>query len=126
MPVDHYRTLGVRPDADRAAIRAAYLQSMRACHPDLRPRDPFAAQRASTVNAAWETLGDEVRRAAYDRARRTRGLLAATDGRRSPALRLAPARDPERARYRRHVDRAVLRVAVATFAAGLLSLVAFA
>ncbi|MBT8135956.1 MAG: J domain-containing protein, partial [Gammaproteobacteria bacterium] len=63
---NYYRILGVQPDASRAVIRSAYrtlLQKLQ-MHPDLGGDDRTAAM----INAAWHTLGNTVRRGAYDRA----------------------------------------------------------
>ena len=70
MQPNHYEVLGIRPDADLATVRAAYLAAMRASHPDRHPGDLFAAHRARAVNAAWDVLRDPARRDAYDRTRR--------------------------------------------------------
>jgi hypothetical protein len=68
---DHYAALGVRPDADRETIRRAYVAIARSTHPDRVAADPTArAGAARTIreaNAAWNVLGDEKRRAEYDR-----------------------------------------------------------
>jgi molecular chaperone DnaJ len=69
MQPDHYEVLGVPPDADGAALRGAYLTLMRANHPDRRPGDAAAAALARRANAAYDVLGNPVRRAAYDRRR---------------------------------------------------------
>lgn len=71
---DHYAVLGVRPDADRETIRRAYVAIARSTHPDRVAADPSAragaARAIREANAAWNVLGDEKRRAEYDRRRR--------------------------------------------------------
>ena len=71
---DHYGVLGVSEDADRETIRRAYVAIARSTHPDRAAADPTArADAARTIrlaNAAWNVLGDDRRRAEYDRARR--------------------------------------------------------
>lgn len=68
----HYQTLGVAPDARPDEVRRAYLRLALEHHPD-RHRSAGADDRARAderiraVNAAWEVLGDEGRRRAYDR-----------------------------------------------------------
>lgn len=67
----HYDTLGVRPDADQAAIRAAYLAQARTHHPDRHVDAPPAVRARATrtmreVNAAWSVLADPVARRRYD------------------------------------------------------------
>ncbi|GLR48132.1 J domain-containing protein [Sphingomonas astaxanthinifaciens] len=65
---NHYRTLGIDPDADGATIRGAYVERMRRFHPD-RHGGEADRQKAQDVTAAYEVLRDPERRAAYDRAR---------------------------------------------------------
>jgi hypothetical protein len=65
---NHYRTLGIDPDADGATIRAAYLELMRRFHPD-RHGGEADREKAQEITAAYEVLRDPDRRAAYDRAR---------------------------------------------------------
>jgi curved DNA-binding protein CbpA len=121
---DHYQALGVPPDADREEIRAAYLGLMRAYHPDHRPGDERAEDRARAANAAWEVLGDSARRAAYDRLRTVRSTsYERGPGRvaehRSDAEVAFVAYSPERYRYRDDVTRGLLRFGVAAFAVGV-------
>jgi DnaJ-class molecular chaperone len=62
---DHYAVLGVPHEAAPEEIRRAYRGLARRLHPDVSdvPGDePMAA-----ANAAWYVLGDETRRAVYDR-----------------------------------------------------------
>lgn len=65
-----YEVLGVAPTAPAAAVRQAYVELARQHHPDREGGDA-ATMRA--VNEAWATLGDPVRRAAYDRTLRAPG-----------------------------------------------------
>ena len=81
-----YDVLGVAPDADEAALRRAYVALARRHHPDVAGGDTV---RMRAVNAAWATLGDPVRRAAYDRS-----LLPPTTT--APRVAAAPASaDPD-------------------------------
>ncbi len=68
MPEDfsHYDVLGVRPDADSGTIRDAYRSNAAQYHPDVNSA-PNAQAMMAMLNAAWETLRDPARRAAYDR-----------------------------------------------------------
>ena len=61
----HYEALGVARGASQDEIKRAYHTQARTCHPD-RSRDHEA--QFLTVNAAYETLADPVRRTAYDAA----------------------------------------------------------
>ena len=62
---DLYRILGIGRDADQATIRKAFKKLARKYHPDLN-KDPKAADRFKEINTAYEVLGDEARRNAYD------------------------------------------------------------
>ena len=61
----HYDALDVATDADYAALKASYRRRSLELHPDRPDGDAAAFQR---VQAAWETLRDVERRAAYDAA----------------------------------------------------------
>jgi len=61
-----YTVLGIAPDADGQAIRRAHRALARTLHPDVNSA-PDAARRFALVQAAYETLSDPDRRAAYDR-----------------------------------------------------------
>ncbi len=66
---DVYAVLGVERGATPSEIDRAYRRAARATHPDARPQDPAAAaEEFRHVTAAYETLRDPARRAAYDRA----------------------------------------------------------
>ena len=65
---DHYRALGVAPDASPASIKTAYRALARTHHPDISKK-PGAEMRFKAVAEAYETLHDPKRRAAYDAVR---------------------------------------------------------
>lgn len=124
---DLYAVLGVASDARSQVIRAAYLDVMRASHPDLHPGDDVAGDRARQANAAWAVLGDPAARARYDRARATRQRRAAAGNRPRAVVtanrpRLAPAYVAQRAAARRAFQRASVRVGAATVAFGTVLL----
>lgn len=48
--------LGIPADAPRSAIKAAYRQLARLCHPDLHPEDPTATARMQRLNQALESM----------------------------------------------------------------------
>ena len=64
---DPYEILGLKPDADEAAIKAAYRKLAKRHHPDLHPGDKKAAERFSELNNANDLLSDPERRARFDR-----------------------------------------------------------
>jgi hypothetical protein len=67
-PPDHYRVLGVSPDATAAEIRQAYYQLSRQHHPDVS-RDPASAKKFQALAEAYRALRDADDRRRYDAAR---------------------------------------------------------
>ncbi|HEY8340706.1 MAG TPA: J domain-containing protein [Egibacteraceae bacterium] len=131
--MDHYRVLGVSPQAGHEEIRAAYLRVMRAHHPDHRPGDPVSAERARQANEAWAVLGDGAKRASYDRLRAATAAAAVTPRARrhdrvahgGVSAAGAAAYSATRRQIRRAFSIACLKVAVAVCALGLLLLATF-
>jgi molecular chaperone DnaJ len=68
--MDLYDLLGVRHDASAVEIRRAFQRKSRQVHPAVNPGDPAAVELWEAVSAAFETLADARRRAAYDRGER--------------------------------------------------------
>ncbi len=64
---DPYEVLGVKKNADAAAIKSAYRKLAKKLHPDANKSDPKAAQRFAELNSAYEILVEEDKRKAYDR-----------------------------------------------------------
>lgn len=60
-----YEALGVNPSATAAEIKSAYRQGVREWHPDVNAA-PEAADAFRALTAAYDTLSDGVKRAAYD------------------------------------------------------------
>src|SRR5262245_31035354 len=72
--VNAYDVLGVAAGADRAEIRAAYVNLAKQLHPDRNAGSDAAEQRLREVNQAYEILKDPERRSLYDqRLQRARG-----------------------------------------------------
>jgi DnaJ-class molecular chaperone len=64
---DPYEVLGVSKDADEAAIKSAFRKLAKKLHPDANKQDPKAASRFAEINAAYEILGDDDKRKAFNR-----------------------------------------------------------
>ena len=64
---DPYEILGLRKDADDAAIKSAYRKLAKRHHPDLHPGDKKAAERFQELNNANDLLSDPEKRARFDR-----------------------------------------------------------
>ena len=74
---DPYAILQVSQDADQDVLQAAYRARARRLHPD-HSDDPTAGAQMAQLNAAWETLGDPERRAAYDKSHLAGVILDST------------------------------------------------
>lgn len=70
---DHYRVLGVAPQADAQAIKVSYRKLSRVYHPDRQGGSAAATTRFQLISAAYATLSDQALRERYDR------LLLLTD-----------------------------------------------
>jgi len=66
---DLYSVLSVEQDADAKAIGRAYRKLARQLHPDTHPDDAEATERFKEVTAAYDVLGDPIKRAEYDEFR---------------------------------------------------------
>jgi DnaJ-class molecular chaperone len=64
---DPYEVLGVGKNASAKEIKAAYRKLAKQHHPDQNPNDSKAKDRFAAANQAYEILGDEKSRAAFDR-----------------------------------------------------------
>lgn len=98
---NHYKILGVAPDADLSQIRAAYVRLLKRYHPDHATESEMAENGAEIqrIVGAYRTLKDPRTRAAYDAT--TRRIMSA-----KPDPQPAPARTGTvlRARRRFKVD----------------------
>lgn len=64
---DPYDVLGVSKGASAAEIKGAFRKLAKRLHPDANKHDARAASRFAEVNTAYEIVGDEAKRKAYDR-----------------------------------------------------------
>ena len=94
---DPYDVLGVAKNASAKEIKAAYRKLAKKHHPDQNPDDPKAKDRFAAANQAYEIVGDEKNRAAFDRGeidaegkQRFQGFEGRRR-RRRPVCRLPPA-----------------------------------
>lgn len=63
---DYYEVLGVEKTATQEEIKKAYRKLAVANHPDKNPGDKAAEERFKEATEAYEVLGDEKKRQAYD------------------------------------------------------------
>ena len=63
---DPYQVLGVPKTANTAEIKSAFRKLAKKHHPD-QSKDVRAKERFSEINGAYEILGDEKKRGAFDR-----------------------------------------------------------
>ena len=64
---DPYEVLGVNKGADQNAVKSAFRKLAKKLHPDANKNDKKAASKFAELNAAYEILGDEDKRKAFDR-----------------------------------------------------------
>src|SRR5262245_18699754 len=64
---DPYDVLGVARSASAADIKSAFRKLAKKHHPDANKSDARAAGRFAEINAAYEIVGDENKRKAFDR-----------------------------------------------------------
>jgi curved DNA-binding protein CbpA len=64
---DPYDLLGVTRDAPRRDILKAYRRRAKEVHPDLNPGDGNALHKFQALSIAYGILGNEARRARFDR-----------------------------------------------------------
>ena len=63
-----YDVLGVAKTASGSDIKSAFRKLAKKYHPD-QSKEPKAKERFAEVGSAYEILGDDKKRAAFDRGR---------------------------------------------------------
>ena len=63
---DFYEVLGVAKGTDKKEIKQAFRRMAMKYHPDRNPGDKAAEESFKEVNAAYEILADDQKKAAYD------------------------------------------------------------
>lgn len=76
---DYYEILGVKPEADKKDIKAAYRKLARKYHPDVNA-EAGIAEKFKEVAEAYRVLKDPQKRAEYDELRRYGGQRPGGDG----------------------------------------------
>ena len=110
---DYYQVLGVPKNASAAEIKKAYRKLAQQFHPDANPGNEEAEERFKEISAANDVVGDQEKRARYDRGARDgrlggrRGWVPRAAGRAGGSRRVGPVRGPRRSR--RPVRRPVRR-----------------
>jgi len=66
MKKTYYQVLGISQTDTADTIKKAYRKLAKENHPDLHPGDQAAEERFKEANEAWEILGDQQKRKAYD------------------------------------------------------------
>ena len=64
---DPYEVLGVSKAASPEDIKKAYRKLAKKLHPDANKKDPKAANKFAELNGAYEIVGDDEKRKAFDR-----------------------------------------------------------
>lgn len=105
---DPYEVLGVQRGASEKDIKSAYRRLAKKYHPDQRPDDPQAKERFAEIGQAYEILGDQEKRKAFDNGEidatgkpRFHGFEGGAHGDPFSAFRSA-GRGPGGARYEFH------------------------
>jgi DnaJ-class molecular chaperone len=103
---DPYDVLGVAKNASAKDIKSAFRKLAKKYHPDQNPDDPKAKERFAEANQAYEVVGDETKRAQFDRGEidasgkpRFAGFESAGGGDPFEAFRRAGGRGPGGARF---------------------------
>ncbi len=92
MAKDYYKILGVNKTDSTEKIKKAYRDAVKRLHPDVSPGG-FDKKRFYEIQEAYETLGDEEKRKAYDREQRRGTARRPARGVATPAWMSPPLED---------------------------------
>ena len=67
MEIDYYEILEISKNSDSETIKKAFRKLALKYHPDRNQGDKDAEEKFKKVNEAYQVLGDEEKRAIYDR-----------------------------------------------------------
>lgn len=90
-----YDILGVSNAASASEIKKAFHQRAKKYHPDHNKTDPKANELIAEINAAWEILGDPMRRAEFDRSEIGQNTSTERSQSSTPVEREGPTRPTE-------------------------------
>ena len=71
---DHYKTLGIAPNASLQDIKKAYRQLALKYHPDKNPGNQYAETHFREIHEAYDILSDTNKRKIYDEERWLAGM----------------------------------------------------
>lgn len=77
---DHYKTLGVEPNANLKEIKKQYRVLAKKYHPDVNQGSKESEEFFKIISAAYEVLTNKRKRLAYDRSRASSGSHARQRG----------------------------------------------
>lgn len=80
MSENYYDILNVKETATKEEIKRAYRSLQMKFHPDKNPNNQEAINMTQKINEAYETLGDEQKRAEYDMRNKNPFMRMATGG----------------------------------------------
>jgi len=100
--ITHYQVLGVPTTASKDAIKSAYKEKAKTCHPDLNPDDATAADQFHKIKEAYDTLMDSKEKVLYDEGLRTNPGRPSGRGNYTPPNNRTSQQGPFQHSYQHH------------------------